>query len=68
MSGLYENLAKPIFKRCDGAGCARRISIGMSYCCASCQMASENRYEIHTDGPLGHSDLCNARHMERGPA
>jgi hypothetical protein len=68
MSGLYESMAKPIFKRCDGSACPRRVSIGLTYCCASCQMASQHHYEIHDDGPLGHSDLCNARHLERGPA
>lgn len=51
-------------KPCRNPLCARRVSSAL-YCCAGCAMAHDGRYEIHEDGPLGHSETCNERHAER---
>lgn len=31
------------------------------YCCNGCALAHEGHYEIHEDGPLGHSERCHRR-------
>lgn len=36
------------------------------YCCGGCRKAHKGKYEIHEDGPLGHSEFCNDRCAERG--
>jgi hypothetical protein len=50
-------------KECEG--CDRMTSA--LYCCAACEAAHLGGYEIHETGMLAHSDLCNARHLQRGP-
>lgn len=52
--------------KCMNELCMRKVKEGVAYCCASCQQADENNYEIHEDGPLGHSPFCNDRKAERG--
>lgn len=39
-----------------------------TYCCGPCSAADEEGYEIHPDGPLGHTASCNQRYRERGPS
>ena len=50
-------------KPCDNPLCDRKTTA--MYCCAPCDRAHAGRYEIHDDGPLGHSDVCTERHIER---
>ena len=54
-------------KKCDNPGCKRQVHVGTHYCCGACAQAHDGKYEIHEDGPLGHSDSCNKRFAERGP-
>lgn len=49
-------------KECEG--CDRMTAA--DYCCPACELAHSGNYEIHETGPLAHSDLCNARHLQRG--
>jgi len=49
-------------KPCNNPMCERRTALGVDYCCAPCAYAHENHYEIHPDGPLGHTASCNDRH------
>jgi hypothetical protein len=44
-------------------GCDRKTTA--AYCCGPCADASERHYEIHEDGPLGHTTSCNDRHALR---
>jgi len=55
------------YKKCNNPLCDRQTSKGTQYCCAACATAHEDGFEIHPDGPLGHSEGCNKRHAERGP-
>lgn len=55
---MNENLHK-----CANLECERLTTA--DYCCAPCRMAAEGGYEIHPDGPLGHSEGCDKRHMVR---
>lgn len=48
-------------KLCD------RITTAM-WCCGPCEQADSGGYEIHEDGPLGHTETCDQRHRERGPS
>jgi len=48
-------------KKCDG--CDRLTTA--DYCCAMCGRAAAQGYEIHEDGPLGHSDTCDERNRQR---
>ena len=57
----------PEFKKCNNPMCNRQTKTGTHYCCAACAQANEDSYEIHPDGPLGHSLGCNERHTARGP-
>ena len=52
--------------KCMNPLCLRKVKSSVAYCCASCQQADENNYEIHEDGILGHSAFCNDRKAERG--
>lgn len=52
-------------KKCDNPLCDRWTSAGASFCCHGCNLAFAGKYEIHEDGPLGHSVECNTRHQER---
>lgn len=47
-------------------GCGRRTT--GAYCCGPCANASQEHYEIHEDGPLGHTSSCNDRHAVRSLA
>lgn len=49
---------------CKNPLCERKTA-GALYCCSQCASAHEGRYEIHEDGPLAHSEGCNARWSER---
>ncbi len=51
----------PGFKKCDKPDCDRLVLEGRVYCCHGCMLAAEGKYEIHEDGPLGHSKDCTAR-------
>ena len=53
------------YKKCDNPLCDRQTTA--MYCCGACATAHEDGFEIHEDGPLGHSTSCNDRHAERGP-
>lgn len=53
-------------KKCNNGLCDRQTKKGIVYCCAACAQANEGHYEIHPDGPLGHSESCDQRHDERG--
>jgi hypothetical protein len=58
-------------KPCVNPLCERFIPVGILYCCHACDLAHEGRYEIHADGPLGHSPTCNDRwaaRVKRAPA
>jgi hypothetical protein len=54
-------------KKCTNSLCDRAVKSWTAYCCEPCAQAQEGRYEIHEDGPLGHTLSCQARHAERGP-
>jgi len=62
------------FKPCINPDCDRWVSPSVAdpYCCGSCRTADQGignngqRFEIHEDGPLGHSDFCNSKVEERG--
>jgi len=53
------------FKLCDNPECGRIVGVGTLYCCGPCATAHTDGYEIHEDGPLGHSDGCDQRQAER---
>lgn len=55
-------------KACDNHLCDRLTSSGAAYCCHRCGLAHERHYEIHEDGPLGHTTHCTQRHAERQAA
>lgn len=49
--------------------CANHLCRGLvivGFCCPPCALAAQNGYEIHEDGPLGHSETCMARQRARG--
>jgi len=50
---------KPIYD-CANPACRQKVSWAL-YCCAGCRLAHEGGYEVHEDGPLGHSDICKGR-------
>jgi hypothetical protein len=54
------------YYKCAKPDCFRKIKQGIAYCCYACSLADKGGYEIHEDGILGHSDLCNAHSKERG--
>ena len=53
--------------KCATPDCLRLVSAASAHCCRACALAAEGRYEIHEDGPLGHSRWCDERAAERGP-
>lgn len=55
--------AKRQLSKCRNPLCDRLTTA--AYCCGPCAQAHEGKYEIHQDGPLGHSEPCNQRHKER---
>lgn len=54
-------------KPCVNPSCDHQVRVGAAYCCNACGDAHEKGYEIHEDGPLGHSEGCLERHAKRGP-
>lgn len=50
--------------KCANELCRRLVEKTVLYCCHACHMADMKHYEIHEDGPLGHSANCNKRHAE----
>lgn len=52
-------------KFCENPLCNRITPVGILYCCNGCSQAHSGKYEIHEDGPLGHSPQCNERHAAR---
>lgn len=52
-------------KPCLNPLCDRLVTMSVAYCCHPCGLANEGHYEIHPDGPLGHTDLCEQRRRER---
>lgn len=67
-SGPREELPCDIpegFKVCDKPDCDRLTQVRFAFCCHGCTLAADGEYEIHEDGPLGHSEKCNERHRER---
>jgi hypothetical protein len=63
---MTDEWGEPIYKKCNNPMCQRITTIRSAFCCAACGAANDGRYEIHEDGPLGHSNSCNERHLERG--
>jgi hypothetical protein len=53
------------FHACANGLCDRRVKDGVGYCCTPCAVAQQKCYEIHEDGPLGHTTSCAQRHVER---
>lgn len=53
---------------CANPLCDRWVSPSVAdpYCCPACRKAHDGKYEIHEDGPLGHSDFFNQKVKERG--
>lgn len=51
---------------CQNKLCRRKVSAGSAFCCSGCRAADELHYEVHEDGPLGHSEGCDERMAERG--
>lgn len=47
---------------CQNPLCDRACPHSVAYCCQGCALADEGHYEIHPDGLLGHSAVCNERH------
>lgn len=58
---MYEGMQK--LKLCDNKLCMRLTTC--MYCCGQCDYADQQKFEIHEDGPLGHSISCNERHERR---
>jgi hypothetical protein len=52
-------------RKCENPDCQRLVPVGTYYCCTGCDAAHEGCYEIHPNGPFGHSEGCNQRHAER---
>lgn len=52
---------------CENPLCDRYVPQGIQYCCAGCAAAHVGKYEIHEDGPLGHTGGCNEKYAQRGP-
>lgn len=53
--------------KCETPDCLRLVGAASAHCCRACALAAEGGYEIHEDGPLGHSRWCDERAAERGP-
>ena len=51
-------------KKCDNPECFRQVRNGVEFCCGPCGTAN-GKYEIHGDGPLGHTIGCNERDVQR---
>jgi hypothetical protein len=53
-------------KPCANELCHALVSPASLYCCDPCYRSGEGGYEIHEDGPLGHSSSCMDRQRGRG--
>lgn len=51
--------------KCTNPECDRLVDFLLQYCCAKCERAYLEGYEIHESGILGHSDACNTQHTSR---
>ncbi len=56
----------PGWGKCSKPDCFRKVKVGVAFCCHSCSYAAEKKFEIHDDGPLGHTADCNERDKVRG--
>lgn len=54
------------FNKCTKPDCFRKVKQGIAFCCTPCSYAAEKKFEIHTEGPLAHTESCNQRDAERG--
>lgn len=54
-----------VLRPCANELCDGLLAGGALYCCAPCALADERHYEIHEDGPLGHTPDCRERQAER---
>ena len=59
-------IADQNFDKCSKPDCMRKVKKGIAFCCHPCSYAAEKKFEIHDDGPLGHTAACNMRDAERG--
>lgn len=59
-------IADQDFNKCSKPDCMRKVKKGIAFCCHPCSYAAEKKFEIHDDGPLGHTPTCNERDKERG--
>lgn len=46
---------------CKNPLCLYWLIGSAQYCCQTCWKADAGKYEIHEDGPLGHTELCARR-------
>lgn len=51
-------------KKCDNPSCDRLVPINVQYCCTPCVWSARGGYLMFNKGPLGHTDKCNARHVQ----
>lgn len=49
------------FRTCDNPLCRYLVPRSVAYCCLSCGLAHDHKFEIHEDGPLGHNGGCARR-------
>lgn len=66
MIGNVGPIADQNFDKCSKPDCMRKVKKGIAFCCHPCSYAAEKKFEIHDDGPLGHTEDCNQRDKERG--
>ena len=66
MIGDVGPIADQNFNKCSKPDCFRKVKKGIAFCCHPCSYAAEKKFEIHDDGPLGHTTDCNTRDAERG--
>ncbi len=51
------------YKPCKNPLCDYLVPTSVLYCCGSCDKAHTGKYEIHEDGPLGHTSGCSRRSL-----
>lgn len=59
------NITESGYDKCNNSLCDRFVLINEVYCCHACLVAYVNKYEIHSEGLLGHSQECNVKQRER---
>lgn len=62
---LYPQDPYAPYQKCSNPECERLVGVSIQYCCGSCAFAHKQKFQIHEDGPLGHTESCNERHEER---